>query len=41
MAMTWQPKYTISDKLLLTIREIGEALGELKSINLSKQNLAN
>ena len=40
MAMPWKPKYSISDKLLLTIREIGEALGEIKSFSLSDQELA-
>lgn len=34
------PKYTISNKLLSTIREIGESLGELKSFHLSDQDLA-
>ena len=38
--MTWLPKYTISDKLLVTIREIGESLGELKSLSLSGQDLS-
>jgi Fic family protein len=38
--MNWIPKYTISDRLLLTIREIGESLGELKSFHLSDQDLA-
>ncbi len=40
MAMTWQPQYTITDQLLTTIREIGEAIGEIKSFNLSGQALA-
>lgn len=38
--MTWSPKYTITDKLLLTIREIGEAIGEIKSFNLTGNALA-
>ena len=38
--MSWIPKYTISNKLLLTIREIGESLGEIKSYSLSDQELA-
>lgn len=38
--MSWIPKYTISNKLLSTIREIGESLGELKSFYLSDQDLA-
>ncbi|MDA0690968.1 MAG: Fic family protein [Nitrospinae bacterium] len=40
MVMTWSPKYTITDKLLLTIREIGEATGEIKSFNLTGKALA-
>lgn len=38
--MTWMPKYIISNKLLVTIREIGESLGELKSFHLTDQDLA-
>lgn len=38
--MKWIPKYIISNKLLTTIREIGESLGELKSFHLSNQDLA-
>ena len=38
--MSWKPKYTISNQLLLTIREIGESLGEIKSFRLSDQELA-
>ena len=38
--MNWTPKYTISNKFLSTIREIGESLGELKSFHLSDQDLA-
>ncbi len=38
--MSWTPKYAISNKLLSTIREIGESLGELKSFHLSDQDLA-
>ena len=38
--MTWKPKYTISDKLLFTIREIGESLGEIKALSLSEKTLA-
>ncbi len=38
--MTWTPKYTISNKLLSTIREIGESLGELKSFHLTDHDLA-
>ena len=38
--MSWNPKYSISNKLLITVREIGEALGEIKSIRLPSQELA-
>ncbi len=38
--MKWKPKYTITDKLLSTIREIGEASGEIKSYHPSGQTLA-
>jgi Fic family protein len=38
--MSWKPKYTITDKLLLTTREIGESLGEIKAFSLSDQELA-
>lgn len=40
MVMTWSPQYTITDKLLLIIREIGEAVGEIKSFNLTGKVLA-
>ena len=38
--MSWKPKYTITDKLLLTIREIGEAIGEIKSFGMTQKTLA-
>ena len=38
--MSWRPKYTISNKLLLTIREIGESIGEIKSLRLTDTALA-
>lgn len=38
--MSWAPKYTISNKLLSTIREIGESVGELKSFHLTDRDLA-
>jgi len=38
--MVWLPKYTITDKLLITIREIGESIGEIKSFNLTGKALA-
>ncbi|MBL0319307.1 MAG: hypothetical protein IPP74_08475 [Alphaproteobacteria bacterium] len=38
--MPWKPRYTITDKLLFTIREIGEALGEIKSLHLTPKSLA-
>jgi len=38
--MTWKPHYTISNKLLLTIREIGESVGEIKALHLTHSALA-
>lgn len=38
--MSWHPKYTFSNKLLLTIREIGESIGEIKSLRLTDTALA-
>lgn len=38
--MTWQPQYTISNRLLLTIREIVESIGEIKAKHLSHKALA-
>lgn len=38
--MTWKPKYTITDRLLVTIREIGEVIGEVKSYQLTGKALA-
>ena len=38
--MSWQPNYTITDKLLFTIREIGEAIGEIKSTHFNEKTLA-
>jgi Fic family protein len=38
--MIWKPNYTISDKLLFTIREIGESMGEVKSFSLTGKALA-
>lgn len=38
--MSWTPKYTISNKLLSTIREIGESVGELKSFHLTDRDFA-
>lgn len=40
MVMAWSPQYTISDTLLLTVRKIGEALGEIKSFHLTDKALA-
>ncbi len=36
----WSPKYTIRNRLLRTIREIGETLGTIKSQPISGQRLA-
>ena len=38
--MIWQPQYTISNKLLLTIREIGESIGEIRAQHLTHTALA-
>lgn len=38
--MIWVPQYRISNKLLLTIREIGESIGEIKSQNFTHTTLA-
>lgn len=37
--MTWLPKYSISHKLLLTIRTIGEAIGEIRNTAITEKNL--
>jgi Fic family protein len=38
--MAWQPTYTITDKLIFTMRRIGEAIGELKALGLSSNIMA-
>lgn len=38
--MKWQPKYTITDKLIVTMRRIGESIGEIKALGLSPNMLA-
>jgi Fic family protein len=38
--MSWQPKYTLTHKLLMTMRDIGEAMGRIKSYPLTKKTLA-
>ena len=38
--MSWNPQYTISNKLLLTIREIGESIGEIKALRFTDAALA-
>ena len=40
MAMSWNPQYTISNKLLITIREIGESIGEIKAQHFTHTTLA-
>ncbi|MES2677507.1 MAG: Fic family protein [Pseudomonadota bacterium] len=35
----WHPKYTITNKMLHCLRQIGEAMGVVKSINISGDNL--
>ncbi len=38
--MNWYPKYTISNRFLLTIREIGESIGEIKAKSLAPNAIA-
>ena len=38
--MNWQPNYRITDRLVVTMRRIGEAIGEIKALNLSPNALA-
>ncbi len=38
--MVWVPEYTISNKFLLTIREIGESIGEIKAQHLTHTAVA-
>jgi cell filamentation protein, protein adenylyltransferase len=38
--MGWTPNYTITDKLIFTIRHIGEAMGAIKAVTLPKRVLA-
>ncbi len=38
--MGWQPEYTITDRLIVTMRRIGEAIGEIKALGLSASVLA-
>lgn len=38
--MIWDPKNKISNKLLLTVREIGESISEIKAQNLTHGTLA-
>jgi len=38
--MPWQPKYTNTDKLLYTIRQIGEAIGEIRSFRFQSGTVA-
>lgn len=38
--MSWQPKYRITDRLVVTMRRIGEAIGEIKALGLSSNALA-
>ncbi len=37
----WDPKYTITNRLLRTTREIGEALGEIRNHSISKSKYSN
>ena len=38
--MSWSPKYTVSDRLLVTMRRIGEAIGDIKGLGLAANELA-
>ena len=38
--MSWNPKYIISNKPLLTTREIRESIGEIKALRLTDTALA-
>ena len=38
--MSWQPKYTITNKLIVTMRRIGETIGEINTMALSLNMLA-
>ncbi len=38
--MVWRPQYTISNTLLLTIREIGESIGEIRAQRLTQEAFA-
>lgn len=41
MAMLWKPKYSITDKLIFTIRDIGETIGEIRVYKMTSQRLKN
>lgn len=38
--MPWTPRYTITNRLLLTIRQIGEAMGEVRKSGMTPTDLA-
>jgi len=38
--MSWKPKYTNMDKLLYTIHQIGEAIGEIRSFRFQSGTVA-
>ncbi len=38
--MLWKPKYIVTDKLLYTIRQIGEAIGEIRSFQFQPGSIA-
>lgn len=38
--MSWKPKYSNTDKLFYTIRQIGEALGEVRSFHFQRNSIA-
>ncbi len=38
--MSWKPKYTITHRLIFTMRQIGEAIGAIRAVNLGSKRLA-
>jgi len=38
--MKWKPIYTLTDRLIVTMRRIGEAIGEIRTVGLNRDALA-
>ena len=38
--MSWQPRYTITNTLLVTVRRIGEAMGEIRASGMTQADIA-